>query len=69
MKRVRSKKPVGAPTRPKSAYMFFLGEFREKWKVRSTSYVPYWTVEACLLLAKDCRQGELALPLSYRSIS
>ena len=33
VKRVRSKKPVGAPTRPKSAYMFFLGEFREKWKV------------------------------------
>ncbi|KAK9851540.1 hypothetical protein WJX84_008439 [Apatococcus fuscideae] len=33
MKRVRSKKPVGAPTRPKSAYMFFLGEFREKWKL------------------------------------
>lgn len=36
LKRVRSKKPIGAPTRPKSAYMFFLGEFREKWKVSFT---------------------------------
>ncbi|KAL3152984.1 hypothetical protein ABBQ38_012012 [Trebouxia sp. C0009 RCD-2024] len=32
-KRQRSKKPVDAPTRPKSAYMFFLGEFREQFKV------------------------------------
>lgn len=32
-KRQRSKKPVDAPTRPKSAYMFFLGEFREQYKV------------------------------------
>jgi hypothetical protein len=32
-KRHRSKKPVDAPKRPKSAYMFFLAEFRENWKV------------------------------------
>ncbi|DBA70695.1 TPA: hypothetical protein ACH3X2_012071 [Trebouxia sp. C0005] len=32
-KRQRSKKPVDAPTRPKSAYMFFLGEFREQYKI------------------------------------
>ncbi|KAL0044112.1 hypothetical protein WJX82_010449 [Trebouxia sp. C0006] len=32
-KRQRSKKPVDAPTPPKSAYMFFLGEFREQYKI------------------------------------
>ena len=32
--RKRAKKPVDAPRRPKSAYMFFLAEFREAWKVR-----------------------------------
>lgn len=32
VRRIRAKKPVDAPTRPKSAYMFFLGKFREKWK-------------------------------------
>lgn len=34
MKRPRSKKAPDAPRRPKSAYMFFLGEFRKEWKVR-----------------------------------
>ncbi|KAK9813100.1 hypothetical protein WJX72_009043 [[Myrmecia] bisecta] len=34
-KRRRAKKPVGAPTRPKSAYMFFLGQFRENWKAEN----------------------------------
>ena len=33
MKKRRAKKPKDAPRRPKSAYMFFLAEFREKWKV------------------------------------
>ncbi|XP_075263971.1 high mobility group-T protein-like [Convolutriloba macropyga] len=32
-KRVRAKKPADAPRRPKSAYMFFLAEFREQWKL------------------------------------
>lgn len=32
-KRTRAKKPIDAPRRPKSAYMFFLSQFREKWKV------------------------------------
>lgn len=32
--RKRAKKPSDAPRRPKSAYMFFLAEFREVWKVR-----------------------------------
>lgn len=31
-KRQRAKKPADAPRRPKSAYMFFLAEFREQWK-------------------------------------
>jgi len=30
--RKRAKKPIDAPRRPKSAYMFFLAEFREAWK-------------------------------------
>eukprot|EP00210_Caulerpa_lentillifera_P000907 g878.t1 len=30
--RKRAKKPRDAPRRPKSAYMFFLAEFREAWK-------------------------------------
>jgi len=33
MKRPRSKKNPDAPRRPKSAYMFFLGEFRKDWKL------------------------------------
>jgi len=32
MKKTRSKKPEDAPRRPRSAYMFFLGEFREQHK-------------------------------------
>lgn len=32
-KRHRSKKPIDAPRRPKSAYMFFLAEFRAKYKI------------------------------------
>jgi len=35
VKRARAKKPVDAPRRPKSAYMFFLAEFREKWKTEN----------------------------------
>jgi hypothetical protein len=34
-KKRRAKKPKDAPTRPKSAYMFFLADFREKWKVNT----------------------------------
>ena len=33
-KRRRAKKPQDAPRRPKSAYMFYLAEFREQYKVR-----------------------------------
>ncbi|BDA51274.1 probable high mobility group protein B1 [Coccomyxa sp. Obi] len=33
VKKRRAKKPKDAPRRPKSAYMFFLAEFREKWKL------------------------------------
>ncbi|EIE20040.1 hypothetical protein COCSUDRAFT_83556 [Coccomyxa subellipsoidea C-169] len=33
VKKRRAKKPKDAPRRPKSAYMFFMAEFREKWKV------------------------------------
>lgn len=32
-KRHRSKKPIDAPRRPKSAYMFFLAEFRANYKI------------------------------------
>ncbi|CAD7703461.1 unnamed protein product [Ostreobium quekettii] len=31
-KRQRAKKPADSPRRPKSAYMFFLAEFRQQWK-------------------------------------
>eukprot|EP00884_Botryococcus_braunii_P022172 jgi/Botrbrau1/8639/Bobra.0196s0033.1 len=34
-KRTRAKKPPDAPRRPKSAYMFFLAQFREEWKDRN----------------------------------
>lgn len=37
VKKRRAKKPKDAPRRPKSAYMFFLGEFRGKWKVCQAS--------------------------------
>lgn len=32
----RARKPADSPRRPKSAYMFFLAEFREEWKVHET---------------------------------
>lgn len=32
MKKSRAKKPAGAPTRPRSPYMFFLADFREQFK-------------------------------------
>ena len=52
-KRRRAKKPPDAPRRPKSAYMFYLAEFRERYKVRRARFVQRARF-ACSQLCSHC---------------
>ena len=60
-KRQRSKKPVDAPTRPKSAYMFFLGEFREQYKVTTGLHLHLIQLQQQLLSLLRLASGDSQL--------
>ena len=62
MKKRRAKKPKDAPRRPKSAYMFFLAEFREKWKVRQPACTP--TCPVCILVHDQVMYHQCSAGLS-----